>query len=108
MDEESKRLYEMKAEVMKAVAHPIRLAILDTLRDGEKCVCKITEAVEAERSNVSRHLAVMVKAGLLTSRKEGLMVYYGLRAPCVLNFLGCVVGVLREQLEANNAVLDRL
>ena len=108
MDEQAKRLYQIRAEVMKAVAHPIRLAILDVLRDGEECVCRITEKVGAERSNVSRHLAVMVKAGILTSRKEGLMVYYGIRCPCVLNFLECVEGVLREQLQANNALLSRL
>ena len=106
--DQARQLYQMQAEVMKAVAHPIRLAIVDVLRDGEKCVCKISEAVGAERSNVSRHLAVMVKAGVLTSHKEGLMVYYSLRTPCVLNFLTCVDAVLREQLRENNAVLGKL
>ena len=106
--DEAKKLYQMKAAVMKAVAHPIRLAIVDILRGGEKCVCKITEAVGAERSNVSRHLAVMVKAGILASRKEGLMVYYNLRTPCVLDFFTCVEGVLREQLLEDQAVLSKL
>ena len=108
MDDETRRLYEMKAEIFKAIAHPIRLAAMDALRDGERCVCEIVECVDAERSNVSRHLAVMVKAGVLASRKEGLMVFYRLRTPCLQNVFGCVENALREQIQENNAVLSRL
>ena len=108
MDDQTWRLYRLKADVLKAVAHPIRLAIVETLREGERCVCDITEAVSAERSNVSRHLSVMVRAGVLTSRKEGLKVFYRLRAPCILNFFACVEGVLREQLKEDTATLRRL
>ncbi len=108
MRKSERRLYEMKAEVLKAVAHPIRLEILDYLRDGERCVCKIAKHVGAERSNVSRHLAVMLKAGILSSRKDGLMVYYRLLTPCIVDVFSCVGRVLREQLQANNAVLRRL
>jgi len=105
---ENKRLYRMKAEVLHALAHPIRLAIADTLRDGERCVCEVAQAVGAERSNVSRHLGVMVNSGLLTSRKEGLMVYYALRCPCILEFFSCVETVLRDRLTEDRAVLRRL
>ncbi|HET6430098.1 MAG TPA: metalloregulator ArsR/SmtB family transcription factor [Phycisphaerae bacterium] len=108
MDESTKRLYELKAEVIQAAAHPIRLAVLDYLRDGEQCVCDIAAHVEAERSNVSRHLAVMTKAGLLESRKDGLKVMYSIRCGCILNFLACVTDVLREQLEDQNAMLGKL
>jgi len=104
----TRRLYEMKAEIFKAIGHPIRLAILDRLRDGERCVCEITDLVGAERSNVSRHLAVMVKAGVLSSHKEGLMVYYRLRTPCLLNVFGCVEKALREQIEETQQVLSQL
>ncbi len=71
-------------------------------------MCEITKAIGAERSNVSRHLAVMTKAGLLTSRKEGLMVYYRLRTPCILNFLLCIEDCLREQLKQSKAMLRKL
>ena len=98
MDERSRELYELKAEVVKAAAHPLRLAILDALRDGELCVGEIAEQVSAERSNVSRHLAVMVNAGLLSGQKRGLMVHYSLRTPCILKFFTCVDEVLRERL----------
>jgi len=108
MNEAQRQLYQMKAEIVKAAAHPIRLAIIDCLRGGERCVCDITKEVGAERSNVSRHLAVMAKAGLLESRKEGLMVFYRLRTPCILDFLSCVDKCLIEQLKEDTAILRRL
>ena len=48
------RVYRMKAGIIKGVAHPIRLAVLDSVQDGERCVCDIADEVGAERSNVSR------------------------------------------------------
>ncbi|NOZ20808.1 MAG: winged helix-turn-helix transcriptional regulator [Planctomycetes bacterium] len=105
MDRQQARLYEMKAQVIKALAHPIRLAIVDYLKDGEQCVCDIAEHVGSERSNVSRHLSVMVKAGVLQHRKDGLMMFYSLRTPCVVNFFRCVEGVLREQIKSDAALL---
>ena len=108
MKASERRLYEAKAELIKAAGHPIRLAIIDCLRGGEQCVCEITKEVGAERSNVSRHLAVMTRAGLLDNRKEGLMVFYRLRTPCILDFLSCVERCLREQLKEDAAILRRL
>ncbi len=108
MDAQERKLYEMQAEVLKALAHPLRLAIADYLRGGEQCVCGIAEHVGAERSNVSRHLGLMQDAGVLESRKDGVLVFYSLRTPCVLNFFSCVGNVLRERLEAETEVLDRL
>jgi len=108
MDRQMKRLYQLKAELIQAAGHPIRLAIIDVLRDGERCVCEIAQAVGADRSNVSRHLAVMLKAGVLRCRKDGLNVIYALRTPCILEFLACVTETLRERLEEERAVLERL
>ncbi len=108
MNKARQQLYRMKADLVKAAAHPIRLAIIDCLRGGERCVCEITKEVGAERSNVSRHLAVMTRAGLLDSRKEGLMVFYRLRTPCILDFLSCVERCLRDQLKEDAAILRRL
>jgi ArsR family transcriptional regulator len=108
MDATSRKLYEMKAEVIQAAGHPIRLAVIDFLKDGEQCVCDIAAHVGAQRSNVSRHLAVMLKAGIVDCRKDGLKVIYSLKTPCILNFLACVTDVLRDQVRANSAVLRRL
>jgi len=108
MDEQAKRLYELKARVIQAAAQPVRLAIIDLLREGEWCVCDIAAHVGAGRSNVSRHLGVMLKAGILTCRRDGLRAMYSLRTPCILGFLRCVTDVLREQLVTSTADLGRL
>lgn len=108
VNDEAKRLYELKAEVLQAVAHPIRLAIAEFLRDGERCVCDIAVHVGAKQSNVSRHLALMLQAGVVEYRKEGLKVMYALRTPCVLKFLSCITDVVRRRVESESALLERL
>ena len=101
-------LFEKQAQIVKASAHPLRIAILDFLRDGEKCVCDIAGHVGSERSNVSRHLSVMAGAGLLSHRKEGLKVIYKLKTPCILDFFSCVTRVLKEQVKDNEKLLKGL
>jgi len=108
MNRRKAKLYELQASVLKAAAHPVRLAVLDCLRDGEQCVCKLAEAVGTERTNLSRHLAVMVRSGLLSCRKDGLWVHYRLEAPCALKFLGCVCDVLKEREKRSREILRGL
>jgi len=108
MNKKDRRLCEMKAEVFAAAGHPIRLAIIEFLRDGQKCVCEIAAYVGAERSNVSRHLGVMLQAGLVTHEKQGLKMMYSLKTPCILGFLECVTNVLRQRAEETQAVLETL
>jgi ArsR family transcriptional regulator len=108
MDKEAKRLYKLKADVIAAAGHPIRLAVIDFLKDGEQCVCDISEHVAAKRSNVSRHLGVLLKAGVVSQRKDGLKMMYTLRTPCVLNFMKCVEGVLRVNAREAREVLESL
>ena len=105
MDRQTQRLYRLQAEVIQAAGHPIRLAIIDFLADGEQCVCDIAEHVGAKRSNVSRHLAVMLNASVVDCRKDGLRVLYKLRTPCIRKFLGCVTQVLKERLDSEAAAL---
>jgi len=97
--------YELKAEVLQGLAHPIRLAVADLLSGGEVCVCDIATAVGAERSNVSRHLAVMMRSGIVRTRKEGLKVYYRLRTPCILEFMSCATRTLETDLEERTRAL---
>ena len=108
MDAAEKKLYEMKADVIAAAGHPIRLAIIDFLRDGERCVCDIADHVEAKRSNVSRHLAVLLKAGIVQHRKDGLKIMYSLKTPCVLSFITCVEGILRVRIDETAAVMRKM
>ena len=91
--------FERRARIIKAMAHPSRLAMLHALADGEKCVCDLREIVGADVSTVSKHLLVMKRAGLVADRKDGLWVHYRLRVPCVLDFMTCVEAVLDESRE---------
>ncbi len=97
MNENKRLLFEKQAEIIKAIAHPLRIAITDYLKDDEQCVCDIAEHIGAERSNVSRHLALMVNAGILSYRKDGLKVIYALKASCMLEFFGCVTQLIKKQ-----------
>lgn len=108
MDDQARKMYELKAQIIQAVGQPIRLAIIDFLKDGEQCVCDIVKSVGAERSNVSRHLSVLLSNGIVECRKDGLKMMYSLRTPCILNFFSCVTDVLRTQLAKNNQVLQEL
>ncbi len=108
MDRNRQLVFEKQAEIAKAIAHPLRVAVVDFLQDGEKCVCDIAEHIGSERSNVSRHLAVMVGAGVLSYRKEGLKVFYALRTPCVVEFLGCATRVLQCQAQEHEKLMASL
>lgn len=101
-------LFQKQAEVAKAIAHPLRIAIIDFLKDGQQCVCDIAEHIGSERSNVSRHLSVMVNAGVLDYRKEGLKVIYRLKCICILDFFSCVTGVLKQQAKENEKLLKAI
>lgn len=96
MEYNTEKYLEIKAEIISAAAHPIRLAIIEYLSDGEKCVCDIAANINAQRSNVSRHLSKMTNAGLLSYRKQQQNIYYSLKTPCILNFLGCIDEIARE------------
>jgi len=94
-----REVYKQKATIIKAMAHPSRLMMIDALAEGEKCVCDLQQLVGADLSTVSKHLSVMKSAGIVADRKEGLKVFYRLRVPCVLRFFDCVEAVLRSNSE---------
>ena len=101
-------LYDKQAAIAKAIAHPVRVAVLEFVKGGEQCVYDIAEAVGTERSNLSKHLSVMVSAGVLASRKEGLKVMYRVKTPCILKFLDCLEDCLREQMAEQQELLKSL
>jgi DNA-binding transcriptional ArsR family regulator len=92
--EKPENSYTRRSKVIKAMAHPSRLAMIDALAKGEKCVCELQEIVGSDITTVSKHLALMRKAGLVEDRKDGLWVYYRLRVPCILRFFDCIDAVL--------------
>ncbi len=99
----SKAQYAARARIAKALAHPSRLLILDAIAGGEKCVCELTALVAADQSTVSKHLAILKQAGLITDRKEGSKTFYSTRICCLQGFWDCVETVLRENLKTQQA-----
>jgi ArsR family transcriptional regulator len=95
MDTDTKTRYLARALILKALAHPTRLFMVDELARHERCVQELTEMVGADISTVSRHLAVLKAAGILEDEKRGSQVFYRLRCPCVTNFFGCVEAVIK-------------
>jgi DNA-binding transcriptional ArsR family regulator len=107
-DLKKRLLFRKQAQIAQAIGHPLRLEIIDFLKNGEQCVCDIAEQIGAERSNVSRHLSVMVAAGVLEHRKEGLKVIYRLKCPCILEFFSCISGVIKQQVKDDREILKAL
>lgn len=105
MYQQRKKHLDARAKVLKAMAHPSRLFIIEELEKGECCVCDLTEMIGVDVSTVSRHLSVLKQAGIVTDDKRGNQVFYRLRVPCILNFFGCVESVLTSQAQEHAAIL---
>ncbi|HRY84022.1 MAG TPA: metalloregulator ArsR/SmtB family transcription factor [Candidatus Cloacimonadota bacterium] len=88
--------YTAMALIMKAMAHPTRLFILDKLNEKEHCVCELQELIGSDMSTVSRHLSVLRNAGIVDSRKHNNQVYYRLLCPCVLDVYQCMIQLRQE------------
>jgi len=103
-----KRVLELKAELLKALAQPTRLRILELLRDGEKCICEIVPAINGEQSNVSRHISLMQKSHLVTTRKDGVKVLVKVTDREIFNILDRVSRVLKVQFEVQEKLFARI
>ena len=93
---ERERMQQGKADILKAIAHPVRLSIVEMLGKGERCACDICDVFPCDRTTVSKHLAVLRSLGVIEDRKEGLRVLYRLRMTCLLPFLACLEQVVRN------------
>lgn len=87
------------ADVLKSVAQPTRLKIIDFLRDGEKCVCEIFPAIDEEQSNTSRHLNQMQTHGILARRKDGVKIYYAIKHPEVREIIDFASVIVKREVE---------
>ena len=105
MNAHPRQRYQARAEIAKALAHPSRLMILDALAEGEMCVCQLTELVGADQSTVSKHLAVLRRAGLVEDRKDGVMTFYRLKVTCLRGFWTCIESVLKQNLKDRQAAI---
>jgi len=104
MDE---RILELKAEVLKTLAQPTRLKILELLRNGEKCICEIVPAINGEQSNISRHISLMQKSHLVTTRKDGVKVMVKVSDPKVFEILDSISLLLKKQIVETGKLIHK-
>jgi ArsR family transcriptional regulator len=99
--------YEMRAKILKALAHPARLKLIDKLAEQQEgCVCDLTELIGSDMSTVSRHLAQLKNAGIVGSEKRGQMVFYRLRVKCLKSLFACIESVVKCNVDENLIVLS--
>ncbi|GIU30876.1 metalloregulator ArsR/SmtB family transcription factor [Shewanella sp. MBTL60-007] len=104
MTEQEQLKLNARAAVLKALAHPTRLWLVEQLQQQERCVCELTDGVNADISTVSKHLSLLRQAGIISSRRDGKQIYYRLETPCLLKMLSCVESVI-ERNAAHHAAL---
>jgi len=96
------------ADVLKSLAQPTRLKIVDFLRDGERCVCEIFPAIDEEQSNTSRHLSYMQTHGILSRRKEGVKIYYAVKHPEVFEIIDRATAIVRREVEVRSGLVNTM
>ncbi len=89
------QIYGARAQVYRALNHPVRLAILDILRDGEQCVCHMEANLRLRQAYISQHLMVLREAGLVDDRKDGWNVFYHVTRPEIYQLTDAVMLVTR-------------
>jgi ArsR family transcriptional regulator, virulence genes transcriptional regulator len=91
-------IFELQAEISKTLANPIRLAVLHSLKNGERTVNELAETVGVSQSNLSQHLAIMRQRGIVKTRKQGVTIFYGVSNPKINQACDMVREVLLDQL----------
>jgi len=89
---------KVRADILKTLAHPVRVMIVDVLSKKDKCVCELNKLADIDQSNVSRHLAILKRAGIVSAQRSGMRVFYHLRTPCILNALKCAVEIMKTEV----------
>ena len=89
---------DMYVRVYKALAHPIRIKIVRTLREGPLCVCILNENVEFSQSNLSQHLKILKDAGILKCEKDGMRILYSIKDDEVKNLLEVTETMIKNEI----------
>ena len=96
---------EIRSRIIKAMAHPVRLMVIDVLKEGEQTFSSLNDLFNLDKSTVSKHLLVLKEAGILSSRKDGADMIYRLEVPCVTDFFGCVTAVIESNVKRQQVCL---
>jgi len=100
--------YKIKADFLRALSHPVRLQIIELLKDGERNVGSIMKILSLQQSSLSRHLTVLREAGILKSRQQGTVVYYDIEDHNIFHVLRPIAEMLRKKLKKTESVLSSL
>jgi DNA-binding transcriptional ArsR family regulator len=97
---------ELKSEILESLAHPNRIRILESLREGPRCNCEIAPELGLEQSNLSRHLKILVQAGVLHSWKDGLRVNFKVTDDRVFRILDIAATVARKDITRRSEAIQ--
>jgi len=101
-------IYTLKAEFFRTLGHPVRVRLLQLLREGERTVGDLQAALDLDSSGTSQQLAALRKQGLVASRREGTNVYYRVKDRRTLELLELAKRIIAANLEEGQALLDGL
>ncbi len=96
---------EIRAKIIKAMGHPVRLMMIEFLKTGEHSFSVIFDLFKLDKSTVSKHLLVLKEAGIVSSRKSGMDMIYKLEVPCVTDFFKCVTAVIDSNVKKQQICL---
>lgn len=102
------KMYSLQADLCKALAHPVRLEVLDLLSKGERTVEELTKLTGSGQSNLSQHLAALRLQKLVVPRRAGMNVYYGLSNPKITEACSLTRKLLVELLEDEHKVVAKM
>jgi ArsR family transcriptional regulator len=102
------QLSEFKADFFKALAHPLRISILDALRDGELTVNEISQRFDVEQANASQQLAVLRNRNIVVTRKEGANVYYSVSDKSIFKLLDAAKEIFNHHLVGVRSMLEEI
>lgn len=94
-----------RADILKALAHPTRVLMLDALGRGDGCVNDFRSLAATSQPTISRHLAQLKKVGIVTERRQGKKVLHHLACPCMLQALGCTLEALKAVQHRRSKIL---
>ncbi|MBN2017988.1 MAG: winged helix-turn-helix transcriptional regulator [Candidatus Cloacimonetes bacterium] len=96
---------EIRSEVIKAMAHPVRLIVIELLKDNDKSFSELLEYFDIDKSTLSKHISILKTIGIVTSQKKGTESIFHLQVPCVTQFFTCVTAVIEDKIKQQQSCL---
>ena len=98
---------ELRVKIIKSMAHPVRLMVIEFLKGGEHPFSSIFSLFQLDKSTISKHLLVLKESGVISSRKTGTEMIYKLEVPCVADFFTCATVVIENNVKKQMKCLCR-